>query len=101
MSAPAGIAPGQDGSTSTRTKAETKRGAASRNRAISARLIRLMKSSGLEPQAWQIRQLLKSLHDVDEPSDDDLFRALMAAPWFPKRRRRQWRVGEAGWRTSS
>jgi hypothetical protein len=101
VTAPTGIAPGLNRSPSPDTKDETKRGASSRNRELAARLIRLMKRNDLVAEGWQIRGLLKALN-VDEPTDDDLMRALMAAPWYPKRRRRHWRVGEGGgWATRS
>ena len=86
----------QNGITGTRTKAETKR-------ALSARVIRAMKSAGLEPQGWQVRSLVATLvANREEPTDEQLLHQLMAAPWFPKPGRRHWRVGEGGgWATVS
>lgn len=98
MSAPPGrqVAATQNGITGTRTKAETKR-------ALSARVIRAMKSAGVPPQGWQVRSLVATLvANREEPTDEQLLHQLMTAPWFPKPSRRHWRVGEGGgWATSS
>ena len=96
MNSPPGCAPTTTEITGTRnTKAET-------NRVLTGTIKRLARAAGHEPEPWQIRSLIASLAANRElPTEDDVVRSLMAAPWFPKPRRRHWRVGETGWRTSS
>lgn len=96
MSVRPGIDPALDGPTSTRTKAET-------NRVLVGTIRRICRASGLHDlEPWQIRQLVRALRDQPAPSDEQVHAALMRAPWFPKRRRRHWRVGEGGgWATTS
>lgn len=81
----------QTGITGSRnTKAET-------NRVLTGTIKRLARRAGFEPQPWQVRSLLATLAANGElPSDEQVTRSLMAAPWFPKPRRRHWRVGEGG-----
>jgi hypothetical protein len=59
--------------------------------------------AGVKLLGWQVRSLIASATANDHvPTDEDLTLALMAAPWFPKPRVRQWRVGEGGgWATRS
>lgn len=79
-----------DGITGTRTKAAIRRELADRFNAAARR-------SGVTLMGWQVRTLItSSLANHEEPSDEDLMRTLMAAPWFPKPRRRHWQVGEGG-----
>lgn len=93
MRAPSGSAPIPNGITGTRTKAEIRRELADRFNAAARR-------TGVTLLGWQVRTLIATtLANHDEPTDEDLMRALMAAPWFPKPRRRNWQVGETGWRT--
>jgi len=96
MNVAAGALPATDnGITGTRPKAETKRQTA-------GRVINAMKAAGLTPQGWQVRSLVGSLlANHEEPTDEDLTRALMRAPWFPKPQVRKYQVGENGWRTRS
>ena len=97
MSAPPGQArTSANGITGTRTKAETKRH-------LAGRVVSAMKSAGLPAPGWQVRSLVATLiANREEPTDEDVYRALMAAPWFPKARRRHWRVGEGGgWAVTS
>lgn len=91
MTAPPGIArTSASGITGTRTKAET-------NRVLTGTFKRLARAAGFELEAWQVRTLIAStVANHEEPTDEDLMRALMRAPWFPKPRRRHWRVGEGG-----
>lgn len=92
---PPGLAPTSNGITGTRSKAETKRQTA-------GRVVGALKAAGLPAPGWQVRSLVATLDaSGDGPTDEDIVAALMAAPWFPKRPIRQWRVGEAGWRTRS
>lgn len=89
---PPGVAPTtQNGITGTRTNAEIRRATATRFQAAA----RVM---GLDPlTGWQLRSLMATQKaDGDEPTDEDIIRKLMAAPWFPKRPIRKWRVGEGG-----
>ena len=96
MTAPPGISRTSDnGITGSRPKAETKRH-------VAGRVVRTMKAAGLEPHGWQVRSLVASvLANHEEPTDEQLTLALMAAPWFPKPRRRRYRIGEAGWRVAT
>lgn len=90
MTSPPGASPTVNGITGTRLNAETKR-------ALSARIIRAMKAADLEPVGWQVRSLMSTLvANRDEPTDEQVMHALMRAPWYPKPRRRHWRVGEGG-----
>lgn len=85
----------QNGITGTRTKAETKRRTASR-------IVAAMTASGMTPHGWQVRSLLASLRaNGEEPSDRELYEALMKAPWFKKPHIRRHGVGDPGWRTRS
>lgn len=96
MSAPPGHAPAPTGITGTRNhKAET-------NRVLTGTIKRLARAAGHEPQPWQVRSLIATLAANRElPTEREVLESLMAAPWFPKPRRRHWRVGETGWRTHS
>lgn len=95
MRPPPGLAPTSDGITGTRSKAEIRRELADRFNAAARR-------SGVQLLGWQVRSLIAtSLANHDEPSDEDLTRMLMAAPWFPKPRVRRHGVGDPGWRTRS
>lgn len=96
MKAPPGHAPTSPAITGTRnTKAET-------NRVLTGTIKRLARAAGHEPQPWQVRSLIATLAANRElPTEDEIARSLMAAPWFPKPRIRRWRVGETGWRTHS
>lgn len=79
-----------NGITGTRTKAEIRRELADRFNAAARR-------SGVTLMGWQVRTLIASaLANDDEPTDEQLMRTLMAAPWFPKPTVRKWRVGEGG-----
>lgn len=91
MTAPPGIArTSANGITGTRPKAEIRRELADRFNAAARR-------GGVGLAGWQVRTLIATtLANHDEPTDEDLMHALMAAPWFPKPRRRHWRVGEGG-----
>ena len=90
MSAPPGHLATPNGITGTRTKAETKRLTASR-------VVAAMTAAGLPAPGWQVRSLVATLvANHEQPDHDDVMRALMAAPWFPKPTRRHWRVGEGG-----
>ena len=61
------------------------------------RLASMLKAAGIEPEPWQVESLEASLiANGEQPTDADLTRALMRAPWFPKPGRRHWRVGEGG-----
>lgn len=85
----------QNGITGTRTKAETKRRTASR-------IVAAMTASGMTPHGWQVRSLLASLRaNNEEPTDRELYEALMRAPWFKKPHIRRHGVGDPGWRTRS
>lgn len=93
MSSPPGTTPTRNGITGTRTKAETKRRTASR-------VVAAMTSAGIPPHGWQVRTLVASLvANREEPTDEQLTLALMAAPWFPKPSVRKYQIGESGWRT--
>ena len=88
MSPPLGAT--ADGITGTRPKAEIRRELADRFNAAARR-------SGVTLVGWQVRTLIATaLANHEAPTDEDLVRALMAAPWFPRTRRRHWRVGEGG-----
>lgn len=89
MTAPPGYAP-THGITGTRPKAETKRETA-------ARIIRAMTAAGMTPHGWQVRSLVATLTANRElPTDEEIVQSLMQAPWYPKPRRRHWRIGEGG-----
>lgn len=94
MSAPPGIArTTTNGITGTRTKAEIRRELADRFNAAARR-------SGVTLLGWQVRTLISTtIANHEEPSDEQIVLALMAAPWFPKPTRRKYRIGETGWRT--
>lgn len=94
MTAPPGDArTSANGITGTRTKAEIRRELADRFNAAARR-------TGVTLVGWQVRSLITTtLANHDEPTDADLMRVLMRAPWIPKPSRRHFRVGEAGWRT--
>lgn len=91
MTAPPGHArTSADGITGTRPKAAIRRELADRFNAAARR-------SGVTLMGWQVRTLIATtLANHEAPTDADLMRALMAAPWFPKPHRRHWRVGEGG-----
>lgn len=83
------------GITGTPTNAETKR-------ALSARVIRALNAAHLEPAGWRVRSLMVALTATGEtPTDDDVTRSLMAAPWYPKPPIRRFGVGDVGWRTTT
>lgn len=91
---PPGADRAQDGITGTRPKAAIRRELADRFNAAARR-------AGVPLLGWQVRSLINStLANNEAPTDEDLVRALMAAPWFPKPRRRRYQLGEAGWRVS-
>ena len=97
MSAPPGDArTSANGITGTRTKAET-------NRVLTGTFKRLARAAGFELEPWQVRSLIAStVANHEEPTEADLMRMLMRAPWFPKPGRRHWRVGEGGgWAVTS
>lgn len=95
MTAPPGHAPTQNGITGTRPKAEIRRELADRINAAGRR-------AGVKLLGYQVRSLMATLTANDEaPTDEQIVRSLMSAPWFPKPRVRRFRVGETGWRTSS
>jgi hypothetical protein len=94
---PPGLAPSaSNGITGTRNhKAET-------NRVLTGTIKRLCRAAAIDPQPWQVRSLSATLAASHElPTEGDVMRSLMAAPWFPKPRIRRFRVGETGWRTRS
>lgn len=79
-----------NGITGTRTKAEIRRELADRFNAAERR-------AGVTLLGWQVRSLIRTtIANNDEPTDEDLMRALMRAPWSRKPGRRHWRVGEGG-----
>jgi hypothetical protein len=84
----------RDGITGTRSKAETKR-------ALVGRIMRAAACADYEVTGTQMRHMLNALAVYDEPTDEHVIETLMRAPWFPKHKVRQWRVGEAGWRVRS
>lgn len=96
MRPPPGPAPVQTAITGTRnTKAET-------NRALVGRIKRAGTAAGVELEPWQIRSLKATLiAQRQEPTDEQVLRALMAAPWFPKPRVRRHGIGGPGWRVTS
>lgn len=95
MRPPPGHAPTQNGITGTRPKAEIRRELADRFNAAARR-------AGITLLGWQVRSLIATtLVNHDEPTDEQLICALMAAPWFPKPRVRRHGVGDPGWRTRS
>lgn len=99
MSAPPGMTPATPNRiTGTGTNAETKRrGSGSTKKVVASKVIRAMNAAGLPPCGWQVRSLTATLiANREAPTNEDVVRALMAAPWYPKPRRRQWRVGEGG-----
>lgn len=82
-----------NGITGTRPKAEIRRELADRFNAAARR-------TGVTLLGWQVRSLITTtLANHAEPSEEDLVRALMSAPWFPKPHRRRYQIGESGWRT--
>lgn len=105
MNPPPGHVPTKTRITGTGPNAETKRptrGQAATKRAVAAKVIRAMRSAGLKPQGWQVRSLTATLlANREQPTDEQVLRALMAAPWFPKPRVRQHQLGGVGWRVTS
>jgi hypothetical protein len=90
MTAPPGYAPTRNGITGTRPKAAIRRELADRINAAGRR-------AGVKLLGWQVRSLMATMTANDEaPTDAEITRSLMSAPWFPKPRRRHWRVGEGG-----
>lgn len=91
MTAPPGRqAVEQNGITGTRTKAEFRRDLADRVNAAGRR-------AGIKLLGYQVRSLMATLTANDEdPTDEQITLQLMRAPWFPKPRRRGWRLGEGG-----
>lgn len=67
------------------------------------RIVDKMRAAGLEPEAWQVESVAASLiANGEQPTDADLMRELMRAPWTRKPGRRHWRLGEGGgWATTS
>lgn len=86
----------QDGTSGSRTKSVLRRELADRLNAAARR-------SGFTLESWQVRQLVRALASrAVELTDEQILLALMRAPWYPKPRHRQWRVGEGGgWATRS
>ena len=67
------------------------------NSPMRRRVAGVMRAAGIEPEPWQVESLAASLvANGEQVTDEDLTRALMRAPWFPKPSRRHWRVGEGG-----
>lgn len=61
------------------------------------RIVGLCRRAGIEPEVWQVESLAATLvANHEEPTDAELMRALMRAPWAPKPGLRHWRVGEGG-----
>lgn len=61
------------------------------------RIVGLCRRAGIEPEVWQVESVAAALvANHEEPTDAELMRALMRAPWAPKPCRRHWRVGEGG-----
>lgn len=66
------------------------------------RIIGMLLRAGHTPEAWQVESLAATfVANRVTPTDRELVAELMRAPWFPKPRRRHYRVGEHGWRTTS
>ncbi len=105
MRPPPGQAPTQNAITGTRPNAETQRptrGHAATKRAVASKVIRAMRSAGMPPLGWQVRSLTATLlANHEEPTDEQIVLALMAAPWAPKPRVRRHDVGGPGWRVSA
>lgn len=83
-----------NGITGTRTKAETKR-------ALTGRILRAAACAEVTVSGAEMRLALADLVDRDEPTDEQVIESLMRATLYRTRPKRQWRVGEAGWRTRS
>lgn len=96
MRPPGAMAPTQTAITGTRnTKAET-------NRALVGRIKRAGATAGIELEPYQVRSLMHTLRaNREEPTDEQVLRTLMAAPWFPKPRVRRHGVGGPGWRVTT
>lgn len=96
MRPPPGHGSGQDGLTGTPTKAAIRQ-------ALTARINAAGRRAGVHLLGWQVRSLIATLLvNGTAPTDAEIAIALMRANWFPKPRRRQWRVGEGGgWATRS
>lgn len=61
-----------------------------------------MVAAGITPEPWQVESLVTALlARRNAATDDALVEELMRAPWFPRARRRPWKIGELGWRTST
>jgi hypothetical protein len=92
--------------TDLRPKKRDRRAEADRHRMtrspLHRRIVGMMRRSGFTPEAWQVESLAATFTaNKVTPTDEELTRGLMAAPWYPKPRVRRWRVGETGWRTRS
>lgn len=82
----------QNGTTGTRPEATIRRELADRINAAARR-------AGLQLHGAQVRLLMKTLIAADEvPTEEEIYRGLMAAPWSRKTKVQNWRLGEAGWR---
>lgn len=102
MRPPPGLAPTTHGNlTDLRPRKRDRRAEADRHRMtrtpLHRRVVAMMRRAGFEPEAWQVESLAATfIANREEPTDEQLIRELMKAAWFPKPRRRQWRLGEGG-----
>ena len=105
MSPPPGQPPTPHGDTGTRSNAETKTASRTANRrALVGRILDHGRRRGVKLAGWQVRNVLRTLEEsgaIRQPTDEQVLRALMAAPWFPKPRVRQHQLGGVGWRVTS
>lgn len=104
MRPPPGHQATTNGITGTRPNAETKRPAhrGSTKKVVASRVIRAMKAAGMQPQGWQVRSLTTTLLAAhEEPTEEQVMRTLMAAPWCPKPRIRRHGIGGPGWRVTT
>lgn len=114
MNAPPGVVPDTDGNlTDLRPAQRDRRREAKRHQRkqgharmmrtpLHRRITEMMRRAGHTPESWQVESLAATfIANRVAPTDEQIVRELMSAPWFPKPRVRRWRVGETGWRTRS
>lgn len=103
---PAGPATVDRNLTDLRPRKRDRRAEADRHRMMRTplhrRVVASIRRAGHEPVAYQVESIVATMvANHEEPTDEQILLALMAAPWFPKPRVRRHGVGGPGWRTAS
>ena len=107
MDAPPGGTPTDDRNlTDLRPRKRNRRAEADRHRMtrtpLHRRVCASIRRAGVEPQPFQVESVVATMiANHEEPTDEQILRELMRAPWFTKPRVLHHGIGGPGWRVTT